>query len=351
MPGPTVVLEFKSETGDAITGMGNLGKASKTMGDDVGGASEKMRDSGVATDEMAGKAGEAEGKFQGFADVMTGTGDIMTGFRDGDVLGMATGFADLAGGMESFLIPMFGRMGAAIMATSVAQGVLSAAQTAGTAVTGFLTAAMHGLNAAIRANPLMFIIGLVALLVGAFVVLWNKSAGFRDFFIGMWNGIKSVVGGVVEWIKNAWNGMVDWFKGLPGKIGTALAGIGTFFKNAFKGAANLAIDAVNWMIDQINKLIYGINIINPFDDIPDIPKLKRMHSGGTVQGPPGSEVMTILRAGEQVLPYGTSQAGRGGGGGRMVIMGSGGLYEAVMAGLRTGDIYLTDSAGGRVRVS
>jgi len=351
MAGPVVTLEFKGDEGDAVSAMNNLGSASSGMADNVGESSRKMGEAGPAVDEMAGKAGEAEGKFQGFADTLTGTGDIMTGFRDGDVLTMATGFADLAGGMESFLIPMFGRMGAAIMGTSVAQTILSAAQTVGTAVMGVMTTAMTALNTVMRANPIFFVIGLIALLVGAFILLWNKSEGFRNFFIGMWNGIKGVVGGVVEWIKGAWNGLIEWFKALPGKIGAALAGIGTFFKNAFKGAANLAIDAVNWMIDQINKLITGINHINPFDDIPHIPKIKRMHAGGTVGGSPGEESMHILRAGEKVLPYGTSQSGSGGGGGAMVITGSGGLYEAVMAGLRTGDIYLTDSTGGRVRVS
>lgn len=309
MAGPTVTLEFKGNETDAVSAMGRLEDASQSMSEEVGGASRRMGEAGGATDELADKAGGAEQKFIGFKDTITGTGDVIKGFRDGDVLTTAQGFADIAGGLESFLIPSLGRLITWIGSTAIAQGALSAVQTVGTAVTGALTTAMSALNAVIRANPIMFIVGLISVLVIAFLALWTRSEGFRNFFIGMWNDIKSVVGNVVDWIKNAWNGVVDFFAHFPQRIGQALGAIGGVVQSAFKGAVNIAIDAVNWMVDRINDLIYGINLINPFEDIPSIPHIPRMHSGGVVQGPAGSEHLRILRAGEVVSPTGASNVG------------------------------------------
>jgi phage-related minor tail protein len=77
------------------------------------------------------------------------------------------------------------------------------------AVTTGMTIAQWALNIAMRANPIGIIITLVGALVGGIVYLWNKSAGFRNFFIGVWNGIKRVVGAVVGAILGAIQAVVD----------------------------------------------------------------------------------------------------------------------------------------------
>ena len=48
------------------------------------------------------------------------------------------------------------------------------------------------LNSAQLASPMTLIIGLIAGLVAAFVVLWNKSEAFRNFWIELWENIKSI---------------------------------------------------------------------------------------------------------------------------------------------------------------
>ncbi len=324
MTGQVVTLEFKGEAGDAVSAMGEVGAASKSMSGDVGASSQSLRDTGAATDELADKAGGAEQKFIGFKDTITGTGDVITGFREGSVLTMAQGFADIAGGLESFLIPMLGRLGGWIMGTAAAQWVLNASQTVGTAITGALSTAMGILNTVMRANPILFIVGLIALLVGAFIYLWNNSEGFRNFFIGMWNGIKTAVGAVVDWIKGAWNGMISFFTTLVKNIGDIFSGIGNAIKSAFKTAINFVIDLLNLAIGAVNLLIRGINLV-PGVDIPEIPKIKKFHAGGVVPGPPGSEMLAMLRGGEVVSPSGASTAGGNGrsGGGRLRIAGNG----------------------------
>jgi phage-related protein len=285
------------------------------MDSKVKASSSGLADMGSRTEAASEAADGAESKFIGFVDSLSGAQGIMQGFTDSSltmserlaVIGQ--GAADLAGGMANFLIPALGGMWQKIVSSTAATWALSAAQTAWSAVTKGAAIAMGVLNAVMRANPIMTVITIIALLVAGFMVLWNRSAGFRDFFIGMWKGIQSVVGGVVDWIKGAWNGVVGFFSGLPKRIGDALGAIGGFFRAAFKGAVNVAIDVINWFIDRANDLIYGINIVNPFDDIPSIPHLKRMHSGGVVGGSPGSEQLRILQAGEEVTPRGRAGAG------------------------------------------
>lgn len=62
-----------------------------------------------------------------------------------------------------------------------------------TIVTKAQTAAQWLLNAAMNANPIGIVIAAIAALVTAFVILWNKSEDFRNFWIGLWDSIKSVV--------------------------------------------------------------------------------------------------------------------------------------------------------------
>ena len=77
--------------------------------------------------------------------------------------------------------------------------ILKGAMIAQQVATGLVTAAQWLLNAALNANPIGVIILAITALVGAFLYLWNTNEGFRDFFIGLWDGIKNVAQSVVDW--------------------------------------------------------------------------------------------------------------------------------------------------------
>ena len=70
-----------------------------------------------------------------------------------------------------------------------------------TAISGFL-------------GPVGLVIAAIVAIGAAFVVLWNKSEGFRNFFIGLWDGIVNVASNAWQGIQNAWNGVVEWFSNL-----------------------------------------------------------------------------------------------------------------------------------------
>lgn len=99
-------------------------------------------------------------------------------------------------------------------------------------------------------------------------------------------GIIKALGGIVEFIAGVFTG--DW-KRAWGGIKTFTAGIGDGIVGIFKGAVNSVIDALNWMIRQVNKIkinipewVPGLGGKNLGFTIPEIPKLAR---GGIVDQP------------------------------------------------------------------
>lgn len=82
---------------------------------------------------------------------------------------------------------------AAYIGYTTALKVMTEGWQALTIVTKAQTAAQWLLNAAMNANPIGIVIAAIAALVTAFVILWNKSEDFRNFWIGLWDSIKSVV--------------------------------------------------------------------------------------------------------------------------------------------------------------
>lgn len=71
-----------------------------------------------------------------------------------------------------------------------------------------VTAAQWLMNAAMAASPIGVVVAAVAALVSGFIVLWNTSEDFRNFWIGLWESIKKAAQPIVEaisgWFSKAW---------------------------------------------------------------------------------------------------------------------------------------------------
>lgn len=118
-------------------------------------------------------------------------------------------------------------------------------------------------NTALRANPIGFVISLLAGLVAAFVYLWNNNKGFRKFWLDMWAKIKSSCGTAVDWIKKQFN-----------KLKSAVDVVKTTFNNIQKTIGDkmdAARDKVKSAIDKIKK-IFPLSIGKIFSNFK-IPKI------------------------------------------------------------------------------
>lgn len=158
--------------------------------------------------------------------------------------------------------------------------------------TAGLSKAQGILNAVMSANPITLIVIAIAALVAIFVVLWNKCDWFREFWIGLWeniktfcsdainaiisfftesipNGIESLKKSFAQWrddmrehlelVKMEWtekiqetiDAVVTFFSELPEKIAYWLGFcIGKIIK--------FGIDIVNWAITEMPKFVESV---------------------------------------------------------------------------------------------
>ena len=133
-------------------------------------------------------------------------------------------------------------IGVALLAFNVVtmiQGVISSFKAFKAAQDG-ATVSQWLLNAAMSANPIGLIVAAIAGLVAAFVVLWNKSEAFRNFWIKLGTSIKDTFFAVVNSIKTGFKNMVQ--------IG----------KDLLKGLWNGIKDTVGWLKDKVKGVVNKI---------------------------------------------------------------------------------------------
>lgn len=221
-------------------------------------------------------------------------------------------------------------------------------------VVGLVTAAQWAWNAAQLASPTTWIIAGIAALIAIIVLIATKTTWFQDAWKKAWSGIKSAASAVGTWfrdtlwgryIRGAWNSIRsagervwDWMRDLPGKLKNAFAKVRDFLFAPFRAAFNAVARAWNNTIGQLSWSVPGWVPVIGGNSI-SAPQLPTFHQGGIVPGPPGSEQLAVLQAGEEVRSR-ASVAG-GSGDGWIVIRG-----DAVLDGLIEGIARQVGRRGG-----
>ena len=138
---------------------------------------------------------------------------------------------------------------------AVAQAVKTKATLASTSATAAATAAQWGLNAALLANPITWVVIAVVALIAAFVALsiwlyklWQTNIDFRVGVISVWNNLLGFFDQVPIFFQMVSNGILDAFSHMQ-------AGIAMILQNM----VNNAISNINQLIDLVNK-IPGVSI-------------------------------------------------------------------------------------------
>lgn len=109
--------------------------------------------------------------------------------------------------------PVIAGIGAA-MATYFVVGKIQAFVSAiksGQVALKLMSAAQAALNAVMSLNPIGIVIAAIAGLVAAFVILWNKSETFRNFWTGLWETVQSAASTAADWIVSAFGSVVEFF--------------------------------------------------------------------------------------------------------------------------------------------
>lgn len=126
-----------------------------------------------------------------------------------------------------------------------------------------VTVGVKALNVAMRANLIGLIVSLILGLVAAFLYLWKNNEGFRNFWLKMWDKIKSVTASAVSWIKSKFNTLKD----AVSKVKNTFDSI----KKTITDKINGAKDAVKGAIDKI-KGFFPLSIGKIFSNFK-IPKI------------------------------------------------------------------------------
>src|SRR5699024_7650768 len=92
--------------------------------------------------------------------------------------------------------------------------------------------------------PIVLVIAAIAGLVAAFVMLWNKSEEFRNFWTGLWDTIKTAAG-------NALDAIVNFFAQLPSRIWTFLQTAWEYVSTWVSQMVQKAIEAGSQFVQNV----------------------------------------------------------------------------------------------------
>lgn len=149
------------------------------------------------------------------------------------------------------------------------------------------TAAQWLWNAAMDANPIGIIIVAVAALVAGIIYLWNTNEGFRNAITSIWNGIAdfftktipNAFKATINWIKNNWQGLllllVSPFAGAFKLVYDNCAGFRNFINGFIDGIKAFFTNAWNWAQSFFSQ--WGPLILTFIAPIIGIPLLIKQH--------------------------------------------------------------------------
>lgn len=163
-----------------------------------------------------------------------------------------------------FMIDNLPIVGVAIGGITTAIIAQKVATTGLTGVTKLLTLAQSGLNAVLSMNPITAVILVITGLVVAFMTLWKKSEGFRNFWINLWSGIKSSCSKAIENVKNFFGNLANFFNEKVDYIKDKIESI----KEGFVNLKNKVSDIIFAIVDVFKSI--GVNIKETFQPVINV---------------------------------------------------------------------------------
>lgn len=177
---------------------------------------------------------------------------------------LGTVLITVTGLMTAFTAQLVANKVAAIAATAAEQGLTIAQYAA--------AAAQNALNVAMNANPIGLIIIAITALVAAFKYLWDNCEGFRNFWLGLWDGIqktwetfKDNWADGMDQIKESLNKVKEGFEKFKNFITSTLKLVINFVKNNWAALAIMLVNPIGGAFKLIYDNCEGFrNFVNDF---------------------------------------------------------------------------------------
>ena len=127
---------------------------------------------------------------------------------------------------------------------------IKAAASAGTGIFGKLGAAIGGVSA-----PVLAVVAVIAVLVAAFVHLWNTNEGFREAILGTWEKIKTTVSNFVEGLRERLAALGISFSDIAETIKAIWNGLCAVLAPIFEGAFNAIANVLQTVLGVITGIL------------------------------------------------------------------------------------------------
>ncbi|ULO08140.1 hypothetical protein H1230_04680 [Paenibacillus sp. 19GGS1-52] len=263
-------LDLVAKTGNMEAFLSTLGDIMSTAGM-TSAALQTMMDSPVNQwQTLMGNynnslASMGQGALQAFAPLLSILNDA---FSDGTfqpiIDGMAIGLALLAQGFSAvvqgalflwsvlsttlpFVLPIILGIVAGVLAYQIAMGVAAIATNMAAIATGIATVAQGIYNAVMNANPIALVIGLIIALIVAFLGIVAALQPVRDFLANLFRSIGQIVADFVGFVIDMWagfiNGVIDAANFLIGGINKVVGAVGKFI--GIDTAINIQLEHVD----------------------------------------------------------------------------------------------------------
>lgn len=220
-------------------GPDSLGKLTNSLKDSNGAADEMAR---TMQDNMNSSIEQMLGAFESAAIVIQGIiAPAIRGVAD-TIGGLVQKFVDAPEPIQKMVLVIAGLVAAIGPLLFIGGSMLVWFAKLKVAV-GFLSTSFPALGGVFTAltGPVGIIIGIIALLVGAFILAWNTSEGFRNAVTAIWESIKNTISFAVQTVSNTitriFGSVVQWWKANNEEIAAAVNAIwngkiGQFIRNA-----------------------------------------------------------------------------------------------------------------------
>lgn len=225
----------------------------KVFGRESMAAAQFLMANASAVDEMTERV-TGSNVAQEQAAIRTNTTQAMMARCRAQIDNVKIGFFELTGGVGGYatiiaeqavtmsqLVPLMQVVGGSIKWIANMENLRSIATGISSVATKVAIGAMWLFNAAMAANPIVWVVAGVAALVAVVAVCWNKFAGFRGVVLGAWEAIKGFGNIIGTFIMDRITGLLNGISG----VGSALVSL---FKGDFTEAWESAKQACSDLI-------------------------------------------------------------------------------------------------------